>query len=147
MVFLKAKVRKAYYQKNFGIRAATMYQQKYFWIDDESDAFIWIEDYEKSMMKNEPENHYDYDRKPILLIQKVELEKLFQKEIDILLKENAKISSKIAESAITQFGKLLREMQIIYQIPRKDSRLRRATAEYPVFYRRFVLSNAGYINQ
>lgn len=146
-VLLKAKVRKAYYQTNFGRYTAIMYQQRYFWIEENYDDFIWIEDYGKSMIKNEDEKHYDYEEKPVLLIQKVQLERLFQKEVDILLKEKAEISSKIAESVKNQFWKLLREMQIIYQIPRKDSKLGRMTAEYPVFSRLFAYSNTGLVSE
>lgn len=52
-VLLKANVRKAYYQENFGRYTAIMYQQRYF----------WIEDYGKSMIKNEDEKHYDYEER------------------------------------------------------------------------------------
>lgn len=134
-ILLKARIRKAYYRKTFGRSSKWKYYQEYFWIDKDQDDFLWVEDYKKSMQKDEKENFYDYDDNPVLLISRMRLEELFQKEIRTLLEEKGKISSKTAGSVINQFWKMMREMRIIYQTRREDSELGRPAAEYPVFKR------------
>ena len=134
-VFQKAKIRKASYQEFFGRRDKWKYHQEYFWLDKQCDDFLWIDDYKKSMKQDNQETQNSCDENPVLIIRKERLEELFHHEIQIFLKEKSEISSKIAGSIINQFWKMLRELRIIYQTPRNDSKQGRPAAEYPVFIR------------
>lgn len=132
-ILQKSRVRKAYYKETFARASKWQYRQEYFCINKDYDDFLWIEDYKKSMRKERQENHCGYGENPVLIIRKERLEELFQKEIHALLKEKEAVSSENAEKVICQFWKMLREMQMIYQIPRSDSKMGRPAAEYPVF--------------
>lgn len=144
-VLMKAKIRKACYQEFFARRSKWKYHQGCFWINRDHDEFLWIDNYQKSMRKDCQENHYRDDDCPVLIIVKERLEELFQEEVQALLREKTEISSQIAESVIRQFWVMMREMGMIYQIPRNDSKLGRPAAEYPVF-RRYTEYN-GYIEK
>lgn len=136
-ISVKAKVRKAYYQDSFrtaGRKSKWKYHQECFWMN-RGDDFVWIEDYKRSMQKNEQEYYCRHEENPALIIRKERLEELFHQEIQDILKEKAEISSKLVVKVENRFWKMLREMQMIYQIPRIDSELGRPAAEYPVFIR------------
>lgn len=130
-IFEKCKIRKAHYQKNHFSYYQWKYRQEYFWIDKEDD-FVWIEDYRRSMLKTDVEEHDQYNEKPYLLIREDRFIELFQAELLNLSKEK-QISSALTDKLMLNLPKKLKEMQVLFKQHRSDSEWGRHAIDYPVF--------------
>lgn len=129
-LFLKCKIRIATYKKprywNYW-----KYRQEYFWIKS-NEHFVWIEDYQESLLKRDEELHGVCGEQSYLIIQEKIFMDLFKAEIQNLLDEG-EMSSAIADRILIESMKLLRKMQVIYKQYRSDSIWGRPAAAYPVY--------------
>lgn len=128
-IFSACSIRKAAYVKYPPHFRKWKYHQENFWLMEDDD-FLWIEDYEESMLK-EGHEHDECRGKPYLLIREDRFIQLFQTQLDDLLEEN-KVSSQIADDLRLHLLLKLRERQLIYKQSRSDSKWGRPAAQYPV---------------
>lgn len=129
-LFSRCRVRNAVY-KEAAYWNPWKYRQEYFWIGQE-DHFVWIEDYQESLLKRGEELHGTNNDPPYLIIREEVFMELFKAEIQGFLGEG-RISSEIADRILVESMKLLRKMQVIYKQHRSDSIWGRPAAAYPVY--------------
>lgn len=129
-MFSKCRFRNAVYQKEPYPLNKWEYRQTYFWIQDSED-FLYIEDYEKSLLQGRHE-HEEFDGTPLLLMREERFVSIFQKELLSLVQE-WKIPSKIVDDVQIDLLKKLKIRQLIYQKHRSDSSYGRSASLYPVF--------------
>lgn len=133
-IFDKAKIRKAYYEKQTGLIlkfSNYRYKQEHFWINRNED-FVWIDDYKESLLEGSDDRCSQYDENPCLMIREERLRELFTEEIQTFVKQG-QISSSIADKVLANLLRILREMQIIYKQYRSDSKWGRPAINYPVY--------------
>lgn len=126
-----SKIRKARFQNNpCYTDCGCTYRQDYFMLQEEDD-FLYIEDYDESMLKNTGNQHVQYNNKPYVLIREEKLINLLQAEIRELLK-GYPIPSVVAEKILIHLPKILKKTQMIYNRYRSDGNLGRTAVKYPV---------------
>ena len=135
-IFDKAKIRKAYYEKEANTILnrycnTYRYKQEHFWINSNED-FVWIDDYKESLLKGSGDGCSQYDENPCLIIREERLRELFTEEIQTLLKQG-QISPSIVDKVLINLLRILRKMQIIYKQYRSDSKWGRPAINYPVY--------------
>lgn len=135
-VFLGCNIRIAQYQREPWRRYEWQYQQEYFWIRKGED-FVWIEDYNKSILKSNQNGNEQYSEKPCLIIRAERFDELFQEAVQNIVNE-LQISSEIVDRLLANPLKKLRELQIIYKQYRADSKLGRPAVNYPTYRLRKV---------
>lgn len=130
-VFLGCNIRIAQYQRESWRCNEWQYQQEYFWIRKDED-FVWIEDYNKSVLKSGQNENEQYDMKPCLIIRADRFDEMFRDAVQNLANE-MQISSEIFDRLLVNPLKKLRELQIIYKQYRKDSKWGRPAVNYPTY--------------
>lgn len=130
-LFSKCGIRNAIYRKNPSCSDFGKYEQKHFCIDREED-FVWIDEYEKSLLKDEREEHKLYDENPYLLIYARRFDYLFNKELE-QLSDEIRLPSVIVDNLVSNLWRKLIEMRIIYKKNRSDSKWGRPLLNYPVY--------------
>ncbi len=130
-VLKTSKIRKARFQNNpcYTDYGCT-YRQDYFMLQEEDD-FLYIEDYDESMLRNTSNQHVQYNNKPYVLIREEKLINLLQAEIKELLK-GYPIPSVMAEKILMHLPIILKKKQMIYNRYRSDGNLGRTAVKYPV---------------
>lgn len=138
-VLKTCNIRRARYQNNQQYTdSGCKYRQDYFMLQKEDD-FLYIEDYEESMLKNTNNQHVQYDSRPCIMIREENLINLLQEKIREMLKEYP-ISGITAEKILLHLPKLLKKMQIIYKQYRSDGNWGRTAVKYPVCETRIEFS-------
>lgn len=130
-IFSGCSIRIAKYQWESWNRLEWKYRQEYFWIGKDED-FVWIEDYNKSVLKSNQNENEQYDEKPCLIIRADRFDELFRETVQSLANE-LELSSEVFDRLLSNPLKKLRELQIIYKQYRSDSKWGRPAVNYPTY--------------
>lgn len=130
-IFSECSIRIAEYQGVSWYQCEWKYRQEYFWIGQDED-FVWIEDYHKSILKNNQNENEQYDEKPCLIIRADRFDNLFRETVQSLADE-LELSSEVFDRLLSNPLKKLRELQIIYKQYRADSKWGRPAVNYPTY--------------
>ena len=141
-IFSNCKIRNSAYQESYSYDKYK-YCQQHFWIH-EDDEFVWISDYQKSLAKKDRGDNDQYATPTFLIIREEILNRLIEKEIQLLAKDG-RISSRIIDKLLVGYNLKLREMQITYKRYRADSKWGRKAVKYPVFKNKIYMDNTGYM--
>lgn len=141
-IFSNCKIRNAVYQESYSYDKYK-YCQQHFWLH-EDDEFVWISDYQKSLVRKERGDNDQYVTPAFLIIREEIFNSLIEKEIELLAKKS-RISSRITDKLLVGYERKLREMQIVYKRYRADSKWGRKAVKYPVFKNRIYIDNDGYM--
>lgn len=129
-VLKKCNIRKARYQRNPPCDCVYKYRQDYFMIYNDDD-FLYIEDYDESLLRNTNSDNDQCDGRPCLIITEEKLINLLKEEIRELQMEYP-ISSIVLENIMVNLTKMLRKMQFIYKQRRSEGDWGRPAIKYPV---------------
>lgn len=130
-IFSECNIRIAQYREVSWYQCEWKYRQEYFWIGQDED-FVWIEDYNKSIQKNNQNGNEQYDEKPCLIIRADRFDNLFRETVQSLANE-LELSSEVFDRLLSNLLKKLRELQIIYKQYRADSKWGRPAVNYPTY--------------
>lgn len=130
-IFSECNIRIAQYREVSWYQCEWKYRQEYFWIGQDED-FVWIEDYNKSIQKNNQNGNEQYDEKPCLIIRADRFDNLFRETVQSLANE-LELSSEVFDRLLSNPLKKLRELQIIYKQYRADSKWGRPAVNYPTY--------------
>lgn len=126
-----SKIRKARFQNNLQYTdCGCTYRQDYFMLQKDDD-FLYIDDYDESMLRNTSNQHVQYNNKPYVLIREEKLMNLLQEEIREMLK-GYPIPSITGEKILMHLPKILKKTQMIYNRYRSDGNWGRTAVKYPV---------------
>lgn len=125
------KVRTARYQNNMKYAdSGYKYRQDYFMLQEDDDI-LFIEDYEKSLLRNPQVQHDLSVGKPYVIIREERLMRLLYLAVNDVLNEYP-VSCVSADEMIDHLPMLLKKMQIIYKQRRSDGYWGRTAVKYPV---------------
>ncbi len=130
-VVKKCTIRKARYQLNPQYKdGGCKYRQDYFMLQDDDDILL-IDDYEESLAKKTQGQHDQYDGKQCAIIREEKLMNLLNASIKDVLSEYP-VACIPAEEIINCLPRLLKGMQLIYKQRRSDGGWGRTAVKYPV---------------